>query len=104
MTPLRSILVVFVALILSVCFALPAEDVPETVYDESESLPCESTPAVSILAAEISVEVPTAVPGACRMLLVASQEERKAWQLDGEKSRVYASSDSLTILDHLLRC
>jgi hypothetical protein len=48
MTHPRSVLVLFVVLVLGVSFAVPAEDIPDTAYDKSESLPCESTPVVSI--------------------------------------------------------
>lgn len=48
MTLPRPVLVVFVALALSVSFEVPAEDVPETAYDESETLPVESVPTPEI--------------------------------------------------------
>ena len=40
------ILILFVLLGFGVSLAVPAEDVPETAYDESEALPFEDTPAV----------------------------------------------------------
>jgi hypothetical protein len=48
MTQSRSVLVVLVALVLSVSFAVPAEDAPETAYDESETLPIEGVPTLAI--------------------------------------------------------
>lgn len=46
----HALLVLFVGLVLSASFAIPAEDVPETVYDDSESLPCE-TPETDVVKA-----------------------------------------------------
>jgi len=43
-----SILVLCVLLGFCVSLAVPAEDVPETAYDESETLPYEATPQLSI--------------------------------------------------------
>ena len=45
----RCLLVLLTALALSFSFVVPAEDIPETPYDESESLPYESTPSSSIV-------------------------------------------------------
>jgi len=47
MSHLRCILVVLVAVILGLSFAVPLEDNPETTYDETETLPYESTPLFS---------------------------------------------------------
>ena len=54
MPRLRSVLVLLFALALSVSFAIPAQDVPETDYDESESVPYESTPMFTIAGPEIA--------------------------------------------------
>ena len=43
-----SIFVLFVLLAFGVSLAVPAEDVPETAYDESEALPFEGVPLFSI--------------------------------------------------------
>lgn len=43
------ILILLVLLGFGLSLAVPAEDVPETVYDESETLPYESTASVSIV-------------------------------------------------------
>lgn len=40
--------VLIAALAVGLSLAIPAEDVPETAYDESESLPCETAPIFSI--------------------------------------------------------
>ena len=44
-----SILVLLVALFFGVYFTVPADDVPETPYDESEVSPFESTPLFAIV-------------------------------------------------------
>jgi hypothetical protein len=43
----RCALLLFVFLILGLSLGVPAQDVPETTYDESESLPYEGTPSIS---------------------------------------------------------
>jgi hypothetical protein len=45
----RSALLFFVLLVLGLSLAVPAEDVSETAYDESEGTPYESTPLFSTL-------------------------------------------------------
>lgn len=52
MRVLRTALVLLAAFALSLSFAVPVEDVPETSYDESEALPYESTPPFSIMEQE----------------------------------------------------
>ncbi len=47
MARLRPILVLFIALFLSLSFAVPKDDMQETGYDESESLPCDHSSVVS---------------------------------------------------------
>jgi len=42
----RPPLVLFVLLFLGLSLAVPAEDLMETAYDESEAQPCESTPLI----------------------------------------------------------
>lgn len=103
MTWLRSMLVLFVALVLSVSFAVPAEDVPETAYDESESLPWESTPVVSLATPEISAKAPMVEPRVSRPLLESSSKPSTP-SVDNQRRRTYRSSGFLTNLDHLLRC
>jgi len=43
----RSVLAFLLLLGLSVFLVVPAEDLPETAYDESESMPYEMTPLLS---------------------------------------------------------
>ena len=48
MTKSHPALVLLIAVVLGLSVAVSAEDVPETAYDESESLPYESTSVFSI--------------------------------------------------------
>jgi hypothetical protein len=103
MTQSRSVVVLLVALVLSVSFAVPAEDVPETAYDESESLPCESTPVVSIAAPKAVGEAPAVRAGASQFLRTSLRrlEVRRSDRQAGLSCTV---SHSLIILDHSFRC
>ncbi len=51
MLGLRSTLLLLVALVLALTFAMPVDDVAETKFDESESLPLSVTPRPSSTAA-----------------------------------------------------
>jgi hypothetical protein len=99
----RSVLVLLVALVLSVSFAVPAEDVPETAYDESESLPCESTPAVSIAAPKTVGEAP-AVRAGPSQLLRTSLKRLEVRRSDRRAELSCTVSRSLIILDRPFRC
>ena len=102
MTKSRSTLVLFIALFLSVSFAVPAEDIPETAYDESESLPYENTSLFSITVPEAVAEAPAV---RTRVALLHLNSLRLGTQrLDHRTGSPYPISDSLTILDHSLRC
>jgi len=117
MTRLRCLFLLFVALVLTLSFAVPAEDVPETHYDESAPVPYVSTRAVPLAVPEpvaeapvasspvpeCVAEAPTVRPRALRLRL-GSLRRLDAQPLDRGAVRVYLVSDSLTILDHSLRC
>jgi len=62
----RSVFVVLVTLLFTLGFAVPAKDLPETAYDESELLPVESAPAPSLTLAERSDQA--AAVGGCDAL------------------------------------
>jgi len=96
-------LVLFVALVLSVSFAVFAQDVPETAYDESESLPCESVPVVSATLIETSTGSPTPPPRVSRFRL-ESRSRIAMLHLAKREGRADSNSDLLITLDHLLRC
>jgi hypothetical protein len=103
MTRSRSALVLLVALVLSVSFAVPAEDVPETAYDESESLPCESTPVVSVATPETVEEAP-AVRAGPSQLLRTSLKRLEVRRFDRWAELPCTVSPSLIILEHSFRC
>jgi hypothetical protein len=55
--------VVFVLLLVcGVSFAVPAEDLAETRYDESESQPCESRSPISSLMEQTAIATRTSLP------------------------------------------
>jgi hypothetical protein len=102
MTQSRSVHVLLVALVLSVSFAVPAEDVPETAYDESGSLPCEITPVVSVAAHKTVGEAPVLRAGASQLprTSLRSPEVRS----DRWVGLPCTVSHFLIILDHSFRC
>jgi hypothetical protein len=100
---LRSMLILLVGLVLCVSYAVPAEDEPETAYDESESLPCKNTPVVSAAEPQIISEVPTLRPSAFRLRL-DTMRRLIASQPDNGKGRADPITDCLIILDRSLRC
>lgn len=92
MRNLRSFLVLLVVVVFGVSLAFPAEDLPETPYDESETLPFESTP---VYQAPLS--------GAIRQASAASIVSGTR-AVPGGEIRSPDRVASLTILDHVFRC
>jgi len=99
----RSVLVLFLVLVFGLSFTVPAEDIPETPYDESETLPCESTPVFSRVVQDSAQALHSVLtlafplhfnPTARRNEIFA---EQSAWA-------PHPTCDSVTILDHTLRC
>ena len=99
----RSVLVLFLALIFGLSFTIPAEDIPETPYDESETLPYESIPvfanvvqeSAQILRAVLTLAFPLHFnPTASGDESLAKQWARAPHPICG----------SVTIRDHSLRC
>jgi hypothetical protein len=95
----RSILILFAFLALGLSLGFPAEDVLDALYDESEALPCESTPAVP----ETVAQAPTVRPCASRFRL-GFLRRPGTQHLDQMTGWAHPISDSLTILDHSFRC
>ena len=79
---------------------VPAKDVPETTYDESETLPYVSTSVASVLRPEVAV---LASNGKTALAWLHLGSRRRFVQ-DRWASLPYPICDSLTILDHSLRC
>lgn len=63
----RFVLVLFVLLAFGVSLVVPAEDVPETAYDESEALPYEGAPVFSIVAPLGAARTTQAVPNSLNL-------------------------------------
>jgi hypothetical protein len=102
MRVLRSALVLLATFAVSLPFAVPAEDVPETAYDESESLPYEMTPLLSAELVQESAPTLRVVPIAPSDLF---STPRQALARAGcRELAAHPISDSLIILDHTLRC
>ena len=102
MRVLRFALVLFATFALSVSFAAPAEDLPETAYDESESLPYEMTPPLSGDLVQESAPTLQVVPIAPSDLF---STPRQALVRAGYRGlAAHQIPDSLIILDHSLRC
>ena len=91
--------VVFVALVLGLSLVVPAGDLPETAYDESEALPYEIRPFVSLTVPKPIPEVPAVCTRGDRPALVRSTH--RSAHKNGSSVRI---SHSLTILDHSFRC
>jgi len=102
MTHRRSLFILFLGLVLSVSFVVPAEDVFETAYDESESLPFESTSVFSVSRPETIAQAPAA--GICASWARPINLRHGAQGLDHVTGWANPISDSLTILDRSLRC
>jgi len=94
----RTALVMLAVLTLSLSLAVPAEDVPETAQNESESLPYETTPLSCDLLEE-SAKTLSVVPIGRSYSGPALRHVVVRAELAGQ-----ANSASLTILDHTLRC
>ena len=100
----RYVLVLLVAFAFGLSFALPTEDVPETAYDESESLPYESVPLSSseVLAEHAQALHSTAIFHS--QLQLGCVTKRDGIRAEQEERSMYPISDSLIILEHYLRC
>jgi hypothetical protein len=103
MTQSRSLLVLLVALAFSVSFAVPVADDPETPYDESESLPYESSPAVSVAEPEAAAPALVGQPRVVR-LPRGCPRRTSGLRLGHRTGWAYPICNSLTILDLTLRC
>jgi len=62
----RSALLFFVLLVLGLSLAVPAEDVLETAYDESENLPFAAAPLILDVVPQPSSSIVQSLPGVLR--------------------------------------
>lgn len=97
-------LFLLVALVLGISFAIPAEDGPDTPYDESEQLPCESTVGALIKPLEEPAEVPRAVLKRGGLLQSDSTTGFELIRTDQQTVSPRLVPGSLPILGHSLRC
>src|SRR5215467_14420410 len=97
----RSILLLLAALVLGVSIVVPAEDMLETAYDESESLPFESAPMLSLAVTEIIAHAPTLRTHDSRLCLGRCGRSG-AQRPDHNIGSSPHFPDSLIILDHSL--
>jgi hypothetical protein len=99
----RCAVVFLMILTLGVSLGLPAEDVLDAVYDESEATPLESTPLFSSDALRQSAQAPKAALKSDSQFLaaLARHDETRAEQ---KEQWAHAISESLIILDHRIRC
>lgn len=99
----RSVLILFLLLGFCMCLALPAEDVLETVYDESEALPYENTPLLSTVVPQASARIANSELSFDSLLRFNSLTKRCKRRRE-DNARSHCVPDSLTIINHSLRC
>jgi len=97
-----SILVLFMLLTFGVSLAVPAKDVPETVYDESEALPYEGTPVFSSVMPLGAARTTQAVPSSLHPRLGAPSLFAPALVRDSDANRAADTRVSLALLCTLL--
>jgi hypothetical protein len=85
-----------------VSLAVPAEDVPETPYDESEALPYEGTPVFSSLVPLVAARTTQAVPSSLYPRLGAPSLFVPARVRATDASRPTDARTSLALLCSLL--
>jgi len=99
----RSVLVLLLLLVFGVSVVLPAEDVPETPYDESEALPYARTPLFSIALPQPSGRIAKAELS-CDSAFRFNPSARCRNRSHENYPESYCVPFSLTIIDHSLRC
>jgi hypothetical protein len=97
-----SVFVLFALLAFGASLAVLAEDIPETAYDESESLPYEMTPPLSGDFAQESAPTLQVVPIVPSSLF--STPKRALCRAGYRGLAAHHILDSLIILDHSFRC
>ena len=81
----RPPLVLCVLLFLGLSLAVPAEDLTETAYDESEAQPCESTALISNVTPQAASATQTVPIAQLRQISILRQSRRYygCWPLKG---------------------
>ena len=98
-----SILALFLLLAFGAFLAVPAEDIPETPYDESEGLPRESTPLFSGVVPQASARIAKAEANWNSLFRFGSLAKRSKRRCESDAGARWVP-DHLTILNHSLRC
>ena len=98
----RSAIVLLLLLGFGVSLAVPAQDLPDTAYDESETLPYESTPLFSIVVPLVAAWTPQAVPKSLHSKLGAPSPFPSASVRDTDTNRATDTRISLALLCTLL--
>jgi hypothetical protein len=99
----RSLLILFVLLGFCASLGFPAKDVLESVYDESEAVPYENTPLLSTVVRQASARIAKAELSFDSLLRFNSLTERCRRRRENNP-RSHCVPDSLTIINHSLRC
>ena len=94
MRKLHCLLVLLVAVVFVLTFAVPAEDIPDSAYDESESMPYESALPLSLVLPEM----------ACALQVMPFGRSDSRPLLRESRPAECPASGSLIILIHSLRC
>lgn len=98
----RSVLVLLITVGFCVCFAVPTEDLPETPYDESESLPYEVTPLSPIIEPQEAVRMHVkACPDAADTIWDFKSDDGQA---EHPNAPVHRAQVSPVIQSHAFRC
>jgi len=97
------VLIIFVLLAFGGSLGVPAEDVPETAYDESEALPYEGTPLFSSVVPQASARIAKAEL-TCDSLLRFNSLTKRCKRHRENNARSHRVPNSLTILNRSLRC
>ena len=95
-------LIFFVLLGFGVSLAVPAEDVTETAFDDSEELPYEGTPLFSVVVPLAAARTTQAVPSSLHPRLAAPSPFAPARVRDTDANRATDTRISLALLCTLL--
>jgi hypothetical protein len=100
----RSVFVLLLLLVFGVSLAIPAEDVPETAYDESEAMPYEGTPLFSMVVPQASARITMAAESIGGFLLGPTSSTKRGQRRRENNAWSRCVTNSLTTLNHSLRC
>jgi hypothetical protein len=98
----HSALVLLLLLGFGMSLAVPAQDLPDTAYDESETVPYESTPLFSIVLPLAAARTPQAVPKSLHSKLGAPSPFPSTSVGDTDANRATDTRISLALLCTLL--